>query len=354
MADPFLSEIKYLGGANLDFIEVAVDVGYDVSDLVLTIYNSNGSIRSSSNLSVLTPTTVNGKDVYLIENGDATNFNGVALSNAVALSENGTVYSFVSFNDTVGGVTATEGPASGTTSDEIGIAGAGSSLETDDGGTSYFTQTNPNPGSVPCLTTGAKIQTSHGLVKVEDLKSGAHVYTFDGVHKPLRKIFKRAISKDELNQNPRLYPVRICAGALGPGLPSEDLLVSRQHRMVVSSPIAKRMFGSADVLVAANKLTSQKGIFVDTSVSSIEYFHLLFDAHEIIFADGAPTESLFLGAEAMNTLPTKILNEIRRIFPGIKLPLEDASSKLYIPTNRRQTKLVERHLKNQTRLVTAL
>jgi len=354
MADPFLSEIKYLGGASLDFIEVAVDIGADVSDLVLTIYNSNGTIRSSSNLSVLTPTTVNGKDVYLIENGDATNFNGVALSNAVALSENGTVYSFVSFNDTVGGVTATEGPANGLTSDEIGSAGAGSSLETDDGGTSYFTQTNPNPDSVPCLTTGAQIDTIRGLVKVEDLKAGALVHTFDKTYKPLRRVFKRAVGKAELEQNPKLYPVRISAGALGPGLPSEDLLVSRQHRMVVSSPIAKRMFGSTDVLVAANKLTSLSGIYVDTSVSSVEYFHLLFDAHEIIFADGAPTESLFLGAEAVNALPERILSEIREIFPDLIMPLNDESSKLLIPNNKRQSKLVERHLKNQRRLVSAL
>ncbi|MEO1557158.1 MAG: Hint domain-containing protein [Pseudomonadota bacterium] len=353
MADPFLSEIKYLGGANLDFIEVAVDIGADVSDLVLTIYNSNGTIRSSSDLSVLTPTTVNGKDVYLIENGDATNFNGVALSNAVALSENGTVFSFVSFNDTTGAVTATEGPASGTTSTEIGSAGAGASLETDDGGASYFTQTNPNPGSVPCLTTGAQIQTSRGLVKVEDLKAGARVYTFDKTFKPLRRVLKRSVGKDELAQNPKLYPVRISAGALGNGLPSEDLLVSRQHRMVVSSPIARRMFGSADVLIAANKLTTLSGIHIDTSVSCVDYYHLLFDGHEVIYADGAATETLFLGAETLNALPLETLHEIRELFPDIKMPLEDASSKLYIPTNRRQTKLVQRHLKNQRRLVCA-
>ena len=79
MPDPFFSELKYLGGASVDFIEVAVDAGTDVTDLVVTVYRENGTIRSSNDLSVLTPTTVNGKDVYLIESGDATNFSGCLL-----------------------------------------------------------------------------------------------------------------------------------------------------------------------------------------------------------------------------------------------------------------------------------
>ena len=144
MPDPFFSELKYLGGASVDFIEVAVDAGTDVTDLVVTVYRENGTIRSSNDLSVLTPTTVNGKDVYLIESGDATNFSGLALREAVSLSENGTVFSFVSFDDTAGVVSPTVGPAAGLTSTDIGMAGSGSSLETTDGGATYFTQDAPD------------------------------------------------------------------------------------------------------------------------------------------------------------------------------------------------------------------
>ena len=47
MADPYFSEIKYLGGPTLDFIEIAVDVGTDVSDLVVTCHIPDGSMAFS-------------------------------------------------------------------------------------------------------------------------------------------------------------------------------------------------------------------------------------------------------------------------------------------------------------------
>ncbi|WP_424939693.1 hypothetical protein [Aliiroseovarius sp. S253] len=162
MADPYFSEIKYLGGPTLDFIEVAVDAGTDVSSLVVTIYNSNGSIRSSNPLDGLTATTVAGKDIYVIDSSTAT-FTGLAKHNAIALSDDTGVYAFYSFDDNAATVTATEGPALGEgPSTEIGMAGAGESLETTDGGTTYVVQPNPSPGSIPCLTAGTMVSTDQG------------------------------------------------------------------------------------------------------------------------------------------------------------------------------------------------
>ncbi|MEO0370540.1 MAG: Hint domain-containing protein, partial [Pseudomonadota bacterium] len=175
MPDPFLSEVKYLGNASQDFIEVAVDAGTDVSNLVVTVYRPNGTVRSTSDVSLLTPTTVNGFDVYLIDNSGPTAFNGVALNQAVSLSEGSTVYQFVSFSDTPGGVTATTGPANGLTSTDIGQAGAGESLETQDQGGSYFTQTDPDPNNVTCFVAGTQIDTQDGPVAVEDLTVGTRV-----------------------------------------------------------------------------------------------------------------------------------------------------------------------------------
>lgn len=351
MPDPFFSEIKYLGGANEDFIEVAVDAGTDVSDLVVTVYNANGSVRSSSNISVLTPTTVNGFDVYLIENGDATNFNGVALNNAVALSENGTVYQFLSFTDTPDPVTATAGPANGLTSTEIGEAPRGSSLETQDQGGSYFEQSDPDPDNVVCFANGTRIETDAGPVLVEDLHEGAMVRMLDGAFRPLRKILSRRFAQSTLATNAALWPVRISAGALGQNVPSRDIRVSRQHRMLVSSPITQRMFGRGDVLVAAIRLTDLPGVFVEEPDAPIEYFHLLFDDHEVIFADGAPSESFFLGPVALSRLPEESVEEIKCIFPDLTLPMQVEDSKHLIPNKKRQMRLVARHVRRNENLV---
>jgi hypothetical protein len=347
MNDPHFSEIKYLGGANLDFIEVSVPSGTDVSDLFVTVYRADGSIRTTSVLSVLTPVNVSGRDVYVIENGDATNFNGVALSEAVALTQNGTVFQFLSFDDTAGTVTATEGPAAGLTSTDVGIAGAGESLETADGGQTYFTQTEPNAGFVTCFTTSTRIETERGPMPVEDVTEGVPVLTSDGTCKPVRKILRRTLCRHELRDHPKLCPVRIRAGALGAGLPVRDLLVSRQHRMLVASPIVERMFETSAVLVAAVKLTHLPGISLEPPERAIEYIHLIFDAHEVIYAEGAPSESFFLGAEALKTLPAESLREVIAIFPDLDLPLPGTATRFVVPPGRRQARLVERHHKNR-------
>ena len=346
MADPFLSELKYLGNRNLDFIEITVDAGTDVSDLVVTVYNNGGSVRSSNNVGDLTPTTIGNKDVYVIDTSSPVPFNGLGRFNGVSLSDDTTVYSFVTFDDRTTPLTATAGPADGLTATPIGIAGNGESLESNDGGLTYFTQTDPNPGTIPCLTAGTRVQTPQGAVLVEELQPGMTVTILSGGTAVLAASYSRTLDAAEMAEAPALYPVRITAGALGDGVPSRDLLVSRQHRMLVASQIVERMFGVPEVLVAAVRLTELPGIYVDTSVQSVTYLHLLFEDHEVIFAEDAPTESLYLGEEALKSLPQAFQDEIATLFPDL-LPIEDEpASRVPIPRRRMQRQLVARHQRN--------
>jgi hypothetical protein len=134
---------------------------------------------------------------------------------------------------------------------------------------------------------------------------------------------------------------------MGIGLPNQDLTVSRQHRMLVSSQIALRLLDHEEVLVSAIRLSQQAGIFVDHSLSEVTYFHLLFDNHEIVFANGAPTESFFLGAQALDALPQETREEIALLMPDVTLPFLDDDATRPIPPKRRQRELVDRHMKNQ-------
>ena len=351
MADPYFSEIKYLGGPSLDFIEIAVDAGTDVSNLVVTIYLSNGNIRTTNPVAGITPTTIHDQDVYVIDTTTSGTFNGLGKTNGLSLSDGATVYDFFSFNNLASTITANSGPAAGLTSTQIGSAGSGDSLETDDGGASYFVQTTPNSGTVPCLTDGTNVMTDKGQVQVEDLRPGDKLVTWDGDSRPLVKVFRRSLIRRDLEANPKLYPIRICQGALGHGLPHRDLLVSRQHRMLVSSPIAARIFGTPQVLVAAIKLVDMPGIYIDTDVTAVTYFHLLFDAHEVILAEGAPTESLFLGAEAIKALSEDTIAEIAAIFPDFLSMHVDAQSGPLIARGPKQKQLIARHAANQKPLL---
>lgn len=207
-----------------------------------------------------------------------------------------------------------------------------------------------NYADVICFCIGTMIETDRGQITVEALKTGDRVKIADGSYKELRLSFRRKVSADELSAVPKLYPVRIMAGALGGGLPKRDLWVSRQHRMLASSPVAKRMFGEAEVLVAAIKLTDFPGIFVDTNVERVEYFHLVFDQHEVIYAEGALSESLYIGAEAVKTLSSEALEELTVIFPEL-LEMSPPSPAYQIPIGKLQKEFVARLVKNNKTLV---
>ncbi|MDU9005213.1 Hint domain-containing protein [Sedimentitalea todarodis] len=203
----------------------------------------------------------------------------------------------------------------------------------------------------PCLVRDTLISTPEGERKVQDLRAGDRVLDLDGVPMSLRSVMSRSIPANELRAYPKLRPVRICAGALGNGLPHRDLLVSRQHRMLVASKIVERMFAAKEVLIPAIKLTTLPGIYIDESVETVEYFHLLFDRHEVILAESAPTESLYLGREALKSVSAEARQEIYAIFPDLKGAVADPIPARPIPSGKRQKKLVARHAANQKPLV---
>ncbi|MFS4581458.1 Hint domain-containing protein [Phaeobacter sp. C3_T13_0] len=203
-----------------------------------------------------------------------------------------------------------------------------------------------NYSDITCFVRGTLIETERGLVPVERLVKNDRILVADGSYRPLRMVMRRALSATDQRENPKLKPVRITAGALGHGLPKRDLLVSRQHRMLVTSKITERMFGEPEVLVAAVRLTELPGIFVDQDTAAVEYFHLLFDQHEVIYAEGAPTESLFTGTEALKALTPDAYEEITLLFPDLLTAQIARQSACHIPSGKQQRQLVARHLKN--------
>lgn len=208
-----------------------------------------------------------------------------------------------------------------------------------------------NGTGVPCFTKNTRILTDKGKVPVQALRSGDTILTANSGIQPVRWIGRRRFEENELRSSPKLYPVRILAGALGAGLPERDLLVSRQHRMLIRSRIARRMFGQPQVLIPAIKLISLPGIYMDETVKSVDYFHLLFDSHEIIFAESAPTESLYTGPEALKSLGQAARTEIFTIFPELADANHDAVPARFIPKGHQQTRLIMRHLQNHKPLL---
>lgn len=208
-----------------------------------------------------------------------------------------------------------------------------------------------NVTGVICLAGGTRIQTPTGLREIEELEVGQVVNLAFGGVAALRWVGRRCITPREMRENSKLLPIRISAGAMGSGLPREDLLVSRQHRMLVHSKISARMFGTSGVLIPAISLVGLPGIYVDTDITAIQYFHLLFDKHEIILANGAPTESLFTGPEALRIMSKAEHQEIVHLLPEIAIEGYQPCPARPIPDRELQKELIARHARNSKPLL---
>jgi len=193
---------------------------------------------------------------------------------------------------------------------------------------------------VTCYVGGTMIETDLGPRPIETLSTGDLVVSRDHGLQPIRWIGKSTVAGTG-----KLAPVRISAGSLGRNAPARDLLVSRQHRMLVSSAVCQRMFNSSEILVPAIKLTALPGVFVDAHPLPVTYYHLMTDQHDIIYAEGVPSETLLSGPQAMKTLPQEALDELLALFPSILTETPEPARP--IERSKRIDRLIMRHQQNK-------
>lgn len=198
---------------------------------------------------------------------------------------------------------------------------------------------------VPCFAAGTLILTDRGERPVEDLSVGDRVWTRDNGFQHVRWRGQRSLTATELTANPQLSPVRIRAGALGPGRPQRDLTVSPQHRILVRSQIAQRMFSASELLVAAKQLTQIQGIEIVSGTQPVTYVHLLFDRHEVLMSNGAETESLYPGPQAMAALGDAA-EEIYALFPNLREDAQPFAGARPFASGKRARQLISRHAAN--------
>lgn len=200
-----------------------------------------------------------------------------------------------------------------------------------------------------CFTPGTLIETPAGERAIETLTRGDLVRTIEGSYVPVRWIASRELRFDDLMAHPENRPVRIEAGALGPNLPAKALEVSPQHRIMLRSKIAERMFGEAEVLVPVQYFIGLPGVDRVRGIRPTQYIHLLVEGHQVLTANGTPTESLFVGIEARKMLG-------RANWQALKSALNCAPFHKGKPTmkparklvdGKEARKLVNRHIRNR-------
>lgn len=165
---------------------------------------------------------------------------------------------------------------------------------------------------VTCFTDDVMITTQSGDMPVQQLCVGDLVRTRDHGVQPIRWIGRARTAATGA-----MAPVCISAGALGGDFPRVDLVVSQQHRIVIRSKIVRRMTGASEVFVAAKTLLALDGVNLVHDTDGVTYYHLLLDQHEVIYANGMPTESLMTGKQALYAIGLGSVLEIMTLFPSL-------------------------------------
>jgi hypothetical protein len=130
-----------------------------------------------------------------------------------------------------------------------------------------------------CFTTGTHILTPRGEVAVETLREGDDVTLADGGAAKVAWLGHRRVECRRHAKQLEVQPVRVCAGAFGPGLPARDLLLSPDHAVFTDG-----------VLIPARYLLNGASIRQE-DVDSVTYWHVELPRHDVLLAEGLPCES---------------------------------------------------------------
>lgn len=202
--------------------------------------------------------------------------------------------------------------------------------------------------AVVCFARGTLIMTADGFTPIEKLGVGDRVETLDEGLKPIVWISSSVFNAIQIAANPALRPIRIRKGSLGENMPARDLTLSQQHRVLVRSRIAQRLFGCNEILIPAKKLIDLEGFDFVEDAAGVEYFHILLENHEILNSNGAYSESLFFGEETRKTMTQETIDQINTlIHKGVVCGSSTTMARGTAARARTLEPLLARHQKNR-------
>jgi hypothetical protein len=134
--------------------------------------------------------------------------------------------------------------------------------------------------AAPCFAAGTRIATEHGEMAVEAIRVGERVRVLlgDGLA-PVIWVGRREVDCARHAQPKQVWPVRVAAGAFGPGRPHADLFLSPDHAVYVG-----------EVLIPVRHLINGSTI-VQSPMQRVTYYHLELAEHDVVLAEGMPAES---------------------------------------------------------------
>ena len=174
-----------------------------------------------------------------------------------------------------------------------------------------------------CFGQGTLIQTKVGETAVEDLKIGDLIRTNAGDLVPVKWIGRQTLHK--WTHGAHMRPVRISAGALGSGQPTQDLTVTTDHGMMIDGYVI-----NASALVNGDAIDF---VPMEELDDSFTVYHIETENHDVILANGAPSETFVdaAGRTAFDNYQEYLdLYGVERIIPEMNFPR--VASRRLLPT----------------------
>ena len=155
-------------------------------------------------------------------------------------------------------------------------------------------------GQMTCarFTRGTHITLASGAQKpIEALEVGDRVLTRNDGAQPVRWVGQstvRAVGD--------FAPICIRSGALNN---DRDLIVSPDHRLFIYQRKDRLGAGRSELLVKARHLVNGESVVVQDG-GFVDYFELLFDSHQIIYAEGIAAESMLMDTRTKSSVPEEV------------------------------------------------
>ncbi|GHA40722.1 hypothetical protein GCM10008927_01190 [Amylibacter ulvae] len=176
----------------------------------------------------------------------------------------------------------------------------------------------PLDGQIPlCLCSKTLLKTDRGLKPIGEICVGDMVATLDNGHQAVRWVGKQCV--DFMN-NPEMQnhtPILIQKNAFGENRPFQELILSPQHAVMLDGWEPLVFTGQDEVFASAKSLVNETSVCNLPDCTEIEYCHILFDQHHVIWAQGLTVESLFLGDLAKDHILHQKRAELLSVFPDL-------------------------------------
>jgi hypothetical protein len=175
------------------------------------------------------------------------------------------------------------------------------------------------------INTDTAAQTLAQLACVS-FSRGTHITLASGEQRPIEmlNIGDRILTRDDGPQKVRwigqstlravgdFAPICIKAGTLNN---DNDLIVSPDHRLFIYQRSDQLGAGRSELLIKARHLLNGDTVVIQGG-GFVDYFQLLFDSHQIVYAEGIAAESMLIDTRTKSVLPDDLSKELGDVIPG--------------------------------------